>query len=68
MKVTGENGNNEPLIGMKETTLMLKVCRRTVDRMVADQQLVKIKVRGCTRFRRRDVGRLMNGGKNDQDS
>ena len=62
MKGTGENGNSEPLIGMNETTLMLNVCRRTIDRMVADEQLVKIKVRGCTRFRRRDVEKLMNGG------
>jgi excisionase family DNA binding protein len=57
------DGNSDPLIGVMETASMLGVCRRTIERMVTDQQLVKIKVRRCTRFRKRDVEKLMNGGR-----
>jgi len=52
--------NNFSMVRVKQAATLLGVSRRTIWRMIADGQLKKIYVRGCTCLRMADV---MNFGK-----
>lgn len=51
----------ERLLSVGETAHLLNVSTRTVDRLVTDGRLRRIKIGGATRFRRDDVNRIMGG-------
>jgi excisionase family DNA binding protein len=53
----------EALMKISDTARELAVSVRTVYRMVADQQLELVKVRGSSRIRRSDVERIKRRGK-----
>jgi excisionase family DNA binding protein len=51
-----EEANDEQgLVKVNEAAVLLRVSARTVWRMISDQQLQKVMVRGATRVRRADV-------------
>lgn len=49
--------------GMREAATMLKVSRRTLDRMIAAGELRKVKVRGRTLIPGVELQALLTGGK-----
>lgn len=54
--------NEEFLLKKRAVGLRLSVCDKTVERLVSEGKLTKIKVRGAVRFRMSEVQNLMNGG------
>jgi excisionase family DNA binding protein len=52
----------ENLLRKKEVAKMLACSERTVDRLVEDGHLTRIKVRGGVRFRESEVLAIISGG------
>ncbi len=51
----------ERLLSKKEVAQMFSVSVRTVERMMKFGTLKRVPVRGCVRFKLRDVQRVMEG-------
>jgi excisionase family DNA binding protein len=56
------NQNNERLLRKNEVATRLACSMRTVDRLVANRRLTRVKILGGVRFRFSQVQVIMNGG------
>jgi excisionase family DNA binding protein len=61
MKVEVQNVNDK-LLRKREVAEMIANSLRTVDRIVAEGKLTRVKIRGGVRFRLSEVQTIINGG------
>jgi excisionase family DNA binding protein len=53
------------LLTIPEAAKSLRVSESTVYRLLRDDELIPVKLRGCTRISGTDLARLMEGGERD---
>ena len=58
----GSESGFEGLLRVNEAAAMLAVSPRTIWRMIADEDLTRVIVRGCTRVRSEEVAKYLKGG------
>ena len=59
---TDKDRAQSPLLTQAETARYLNCSRHTISRMVADEQLHPVTVRGCVRYRRDELDAIANSG------